>query len=88
MKAPAFLLSSAERRVALFYFTTMMPLGAAVVQAGVWFAENGINAGGIGIINALPVLIMTALNLTLGRIADRASDWRQAIVMPPPSRAR
>ena len=57
MRAPAFLLSSAERRVALFYFTTMMPLGAAVVQAGVWFAENGISGGGIGVINALPVLI-------------------------------
>ena len=81
MKAPAFLVSSTERRVALFYFTTMMPLGAAVVQAGVWFAENGISSGGIGVINAVPVLIMIGLNLTLGRIADRASDWRQAIVV-------
>jgi MFS transporter, PPP family, 3-phenylpropionic acid transporter len=81
MKAPAFLVSSTERRVALFYFTAMMPLGAAVVQAGVWFAENGISSGGIGVINAVPVLIMIGLNLTLGRIADRASDWRQAIVV-------
>jgi len=81
MRLPPYLAIAAERRVALFYFVTMMPLGAAVVQAGVWFAGNGIERGGIGIINALPILIMTALNLTIGRIADRASDWRQAIVI-------
>lgn len=81
MKLPHFLTSGPERRVALFYFTTMMPVGAAVVQAGVWFTENGIDTGRIGIINSLPILLMTAMNLTLGRIADRASDWRQAIVI-------
>ena len=31
-------------------------------------------------INALPVLIMLGLNLFVGRLADRAADWRQVIV--------
>ena len=69
-----------EWRIALFYFTQMMPLGAAVVYAGIWFASNGIKPDGIGLINSLPVLIMIGLNLTIGRIADRASDWRQVII--------
>jgi PPP family 3-phenylpropionic acid transporter len=70
-----------EVRIALFYFTQMMPLGAAVVYAGIWFASKGISSDGIGIINSVPVIIMITLNLTIGRIADRASDWRKVIVM-------
>ena len=72
---------TAERRVALFYFTQMMPLGAAVVYAGLWFAAKGFSPDRIGITNALPVLIMITLNLSIGRIADRASDWRKVIVV-------
>lgn len=70
-----------EWRIAFFYFTQLMPVGVAVVYAGIWFTTKGIGPDGIGIINSLPVLIMIALNLTIGRIADRASDWRQVIVL-------
>ena len=69
-----------ERRVALCYFLLMTPLGASVVGAGIWFAENGLDPRQIAVINVAPVLVMIALNLTIGRIADRASDWRQTIV--------
>jgi PPP family 3-phenylpropionic acid transporter len=74
------LLKKPEVRVALFYFTMMMPTGASVVYAGIWFLSNGIGADQIGIINAVPVMLMVFMNLTIGRIADRARDWRTAIV--------
>ncbi len=69
-----------EYRITLFYFVNMMPLGAAVVYAGVWFVQRGLNADQIGIVNSLPVMIMIVLNLSIGRIADRAKDWRSVIV--------
>src|SRR5690606_36676068 len=60
--------------------TLMMPAGATIVYAGIWFLSRGISTDGIGIINALPVIIMITMNLTIGRIADRARDWRTVIV--------
>jgi PPP family 3-phenylpropionic acid transporter len=70
-----------ELRTSFYYFTQMMTLGAGVVYAGIWFAQKGIHSEQIAVINAVPVLIMLALNLLVGRIADRASDWRQVIVI-------
>lgn len=69
-----------EVRVAAFYFVMMMPTGASIVYAGIWFLSNGISANGIGFINAFPVMLMVLMNLTIGRIADRARDWRTVIV--------
>jgi PPP family 3-phenylpropionic acid transporter len=79
--APAVPRIAPEWRVALFFFVQMMPLGASVVYAGIWFASKGIGSDGIGLINSLPVIVMIAVQLTVGRIADRAKDWRQAIVL-------
>ena len=47
-------------------------------DGGIWFTEKGLNAGQIGIVNALPVFVMLILNMIVGRIADRARDWRQS----------
>jgi PPP family 3-phenylpropionic acid transporter len=70
-----------ELRATAYYFTFFMTAGAATVYAGIWFSEKGLDAGQIGIINALPVLVMLVLNMLVGRIADKASDWRQVIVI-------
>ncbi len=35
----------------------------------------------IGIINAAPVFALLLINLFVGRLADRASDWRQLIII-------
>lgn len=72
---------SPELRATAFYFTLFMSAAAASVHGGIWLAEKGMSAEQIGIINALPVLAMLVLNLVVGRIADRASDWRQVIVV-------
>jgi PPP family 3-phenylpropionic acid transporter len=70
-----------ELRAAAFYFTIYMSAGVATAYAGIWFSERGIGSGEIGVINALPVFLMLVINLVVGRVADRASDWRQVIVI-------
>lgn len=72
---------SPELRATAFYFTLYMSAGAATVFAGIWLKQKGMSSEQIGIINAVPVLVMLVLNLVVGRIADRADDWRQVIVM-------
>src|SRR5690606_9471761 len=62
-------------------FTYFMGPGAAVMFLPIWLSEKGITPEQIGIINALPVFAILALNLVVGRVADRAKDWRQAIVI-------
>lgn len=70
-----------EFRTTAFYFTYYMGPGAAVMFLPIWLSEKGISTEQIGIINAVPVFMILALNLVVGRVADRASDWRQAIVI-------
>lgn len=72
---------SPELRTTAFYFTYFMANGASVVFLPIWLAQKGINPEQTGIINALPIFAIMALNLIVGRIADRASDWRQVIVI-------
>lgn len=70
-----------ELRTTAFYFTYFMGPGAAVMFLPIWLSEKGITTEQIGIINAVPVFVILALNLVVGRIADRAKDWRQVIVI-------
>jgi PPP family 3-phenylpropionic acid transporter len=70
-----------ELRTTFYYLTIFTTSGAFTVYGGIWFTGKGLDAGQIGIINALPVFIMLVLNMVVGRIADRASDWRQVIVL-------
>ena len=70
-----------ELRTTAFYFTYFMGPGAAVMFLPIWLSGKGITTEQIGIINAVPVFVILALNLIIGRVADRASDWRQVIVI-------
>ena len=72
---------SPELRATVYYFILFMAGAVITVYGGIWFKDQGLTEGEIGIINALPVLIMLLLNIGIGRIADRASDWRQVIVI-------
>lgn len=68
-------------RTALYYLTIFLPPAAYSILAGPWFLQQGLNAEQIGLINAAPILLMITLNLFIGRLADRARDWRQVIVV-------
>lgn len=57
-----------------------MSVGMINAYAGIWFAERGLSEMQIGVIGAAPVALMLALTLFVGRLADRASDWRQVII--------
>lgn len=70
-----------ELRTTFYYLSIFTTSGAFTVYGGIWFTEKGLDTGQIGIINALPVFVMLVLNMLVGRIADRASDWRQVIVL-------
>ena len=72
--------ASPERRTTAFYFTIYMYGGAVNVYGAIWLAERGLTGEQIGTINAVPIFLMLVLNLVVGRIADRAADWRQVIV--------
>jgi PPP family 3-phenylpropionic acid transporter len=81
MARPPFLPLSPEIRASLFHFTVYSTSGAGAAYLGVWMAGHGISSGEIGIVNAAPVLVLLALNLFVGRLADKASDWRQMIIL-------
>lgn len=70
-----------ELRATVYYFIQYMPGAVVTVYGGIWFADQGLSAGEIGILNAAPTLIMLLLNVVVGRIADRAPDWRGVIVI-------
>ncbi|MBN9309397.1 MFS transporter [Devosia sp.] len=71
---------SPELRATIFYFVQYMAGAVVSVYGGIWFAAQGLTSEEIGILNAFPVLVILVLNMLVGRIADRASDWRQVIV--------
>ncbi|MBO9587610.1 MFS transporter [Devosia sp.] len=73
-------LDTPEARASLYQFTVYLPGAVASVFLGIWLSLHGIPADQIGLINALPMLGLLLLNMVIGRIADRADDWRTAII--------
>ena len=67
-----------ELRATLYYFAAFMTSGAATAYGGIWFQEQGLSSGEIGLIGSVPVFIMLVLNLLVGRIADRVREWFRA----------
>lgn len=69
-----------KRRISAYYFVQAMSVGAVNAFAGIWFASIGITTSQIGFIFAVPVVFMIFVGVLVGRIADRADDWRDVIV--------
>ena len=74
-------LDTPELRASIYQFMVYVPGGVASVFLGIWLNEHGVPADQIGIINALPTLLLLLLNIIVGRIADRADDWRTALIV-------
>lgn len=70
-----------ELRATLFHFTVFLSTGASSVYLGIWLMGKGITPDQIGVINALPVLVLMGINYFIGRLADKAEDWRQVIII-------
>jgi PPP family 3-phenylpropionic acid transporter len=72
---------SPELRASLFHFTVFGSTGVSSAYFAIWLTGKGIAPDQIGIINALPVLLLLLASMFIGRLADRASDWRVAIII-------
>lgn len=69
-----------EMRTGLYYAAMYLPAGVSTLLLPIWLDGRGIGEEEIGIISATPIFIMIVLNLFVGRIADRAKDWRSVII--------
>jgi LacY proton/sugar symporter. len=74
-------MASPAARTGVYYATLFMTGAVSNPFLPIWLTEKGIDPAQIGIINAAPIFAMIAINLVVGRIADRASDWRTVIVV-------
>jgi PPP family 3-phenylpropionic acid transporter len=74
-------LDTPELRASIYQFMVYVPGGVASVFLGIWLSEHGLPADQIGLVNALPTLCLLLLNIIVGRIADRADDWRSALIV-------
>lgn len=72
---------SPELRAGFFHFFVFAATGIASAYFGIWLSRRGIREDEIGIINAAPILVMLAVNVLIGRLADKASDWRYMIII-------
>lgn len=70
-----------EHRLSGYFITQFMSGGAATVFAGIWFASKGLNTDQIGLLNTVPIATLLCINLFVGRLADKASDWKQVITL-------
>lgn len=72
--------ASPEMRTGFYYSTMFLPAAAGTLLLPIWLDSHGISESEIGIINAAPIFLMIVLNVIVGRIADKAKDWRSVIV--------
>jgi len=68
-------------RTSIYYATMFASSAVSNPFLPIWLNERGLDTAAIGVINALPIFIMILINLGVGRLADRASDWRHVIVV-------
>ncbi len=72
---------SPQFRTALYFFFQFFSGGAFHAYGGIYFASLGFSANQIGFLNTFPTFIVLIIGLFFGRIADRAKDWRQVLVL-------
>jgi PPP family 3-phenylpropionic acid transporter len=72
---------SPEWRASLFHFFVFGSTGVASAYFAIWLSQRGISPDEIGVINAAPVIGMLLVNVLIGRLADKASDWRYMIII-------
>src|SRR5690606_5123904 len=69
-----------EMRTGFYYAAMYLPAGVSTLLLPIWLDSRGIGEEEIGIINAVPILIMIVVTLFVVRVADPAQDWRTVIV--------
>ena len=68
-------------RVSNYYFFMFLSVGAGLPYFALWLQSVGIEDHQIGIIKAAPSFAMLATTIVIGHWADKAADWRSAILL-------
>ena len=58
-----------------------MSVGMINAYGGLWFDSIGLSTFQIGLLGSVPMLALLVVMAPIGRLADRAEDWKQAIVV-------
>jgi PPP family 3-phenylpropionic acid transporter len=66
-------------RISFYYVTQFLPAGAAHAYAGIWLASNGLSSFEISVVTTVPIVLILASNVFVGRLADGARDWRSSL---------
>lgn len=74
-------LLSPVARTTYYYFSMYMVTGATSAYLPIWLTDRGMSATQIGTLNAVPILFLLLLNIFVGRVSDKLSDWRTAIIV-------
>lgn len=74
-------MSKPEFAATRYYATAFWAPAVTVTYLPIWLNERGISDAQIGVINTLPMAGMLLFSVFVGRLADRAPDWKQAITM-------
>lgn len=72
--------TSPKVRTALFYLTAFTIPGACAAYLGIWLTDQGLSSGEVGWISSVPIFLLLFFNIHVGRLADRAGDWRNVII--------
>ena len=64
-----------------YYVLTFLPAAVTVTYLPIWLNEQGVTDAQIGLINTLPMAGILLFSVLVGRLADRAPDWKQAIML-------
>jgi len=72
---------SPDLRVQAYFFVQFLSVGMINAFSGIWFDSFGLTPLQIGIIGAGPVLVPLLMTLFIGKLADRANDWRDVIII-------
>lgn len=74
-------MSNPEFAATRYYAVAYWAPAVTVTYLPIWLNERGISDAGIGLINTLPMAGMLLFSVFVGRLADRAADWKQAIML-------
>ncbi len=72
---------SPQLRTQIYFFVQFLSSAAFHAYGGIWFASLGYSANQIAALSSFPIFVVLIVNIFAGRIADRAKDWRKALII-------
>ncbi|PWW04410.1 PPP family 3-phenylpropionic acid transporter [Hoeflea marina] len=64
-----------------YYLSAYLSVAVTVTYLPIWLNDKGVSDAQIGLINTVPMFALLLTSVFFGRIADRAPDWKLAIMI-------